>query len=84
MSTIQTPRILPQHLPAFHPSQAGPHTSYTVRILGTVTALNGANGTLTCGNNGDVPLMLKSEGRLQVGKLFEVIGKVSELENGQV
>lgn len=84
MSSIQTPRILPQHLPAFHPSQAGSHTSYTVRLLGTVTALNGASGTLSCGNTGEVTLILKSEGRLQIGKLFEVIGKVSELENGQV
>lgn len=84
MASLQTPRILPQHLQAFHPSQAGEHTSYTVRLLGTVTALYGGGGTLSCGNSGDVTLILKTEGRLQIGKLFEVIGKVSELENGQV
>lgn len=84
MSALQTPRILPHHLPNFHPSQAGEHTSYTVRLLGTVTALYGGGGTLQCGNSGEVPLILKTEGRLQIGKMFEVIGKVSELENGQV
>jgi len=84
MATYQTPRILPEHLQAFHPSQAGAHTSYTVRLLGTVTALFGGGGTLSCGHCGDVTLILKSEGRLQVGKFFEVIGKVAELENGQV
>lgn len=84
MNTYQTPRILPAHLQAFHPSQAGQHTSYTVRLLGTVTALSGNAGTLQCGHTGEVTLILTSNGRLQVGKLFEVIGKVAELENGQV
>lgn len=84
MASMQTPRILPQHLKAFHPSQAGEHTSYTVRLLGTVTALYGGEGTLSCGNTGDVTLILKSGEHLQTGKLYEVIGKVSELENGQV
>ncbi|CAI7620010.1 unnamed protein product [Penicillium bialowiezense] len=84
MNTIpQTPRILPQHLEAFNCAPPGSNTAYTVRLLGTVTALDGANGTLTCGNNGDIALMLKAESHLQIGKLFEVIGKVSPLENGQ-
>ncbi|CAI7585426.1 unnamed protein product [Penicillium glandicola] len=78
--SLQTPRILPSHLHAFHPSGA---SSNTVRILGTVTALHGSTGTLTCGNNGDVTLILKSDARLQVGKLVEVVGKVADLEGGQ-
>jgi hypothetical protein len=82
--SLQTPRILPSHLQAFHPSSAGSHTTYTVRLLGTVTALHGSTGTLTCGNNGDVTLILKSDARLQVGKLVEVVGKVADLEGGQV
>ncbi|KAJ5757639.1 uncharacterized protein N7511_006333 [Penicillium nucicola] len=80
--SLQTPRILPSHLHAFHPSSAGSHTTYTVRLLGTVTALHGSTGTLTCGNNGDVTLILKSDARLQVGKLVEVVGKVADLEGG--
>lgn len=79
--SLQTPRILPSHLHAFHPSST---SSNTVRVLGTVTALHGDSGTLTCGNNGDVTLILKSDARLQVGKLVEVVGKVADLEGGQV
>ena len=55
-----------------------------IRDSGTITALHGNTGTLTCGNNGDVTLMLKPDGRLQVGKLVEVVGKVADLEGGQV
>ncbi|KAJ5558320.1 hypothetical protein N7535_008533 [Penicillium sp. DV-2018c] len=81
--SLQTPRILPTHLHAFHPSSTtGSTTSYTVRILGTVTALHGNTGTLTCGTNGDVTLILKSDARLQVGKLVEVVGKVTDMEGG--
>jgi hypothetical protein len=79
--SLQTPRILPSHLHAFHPSGG---SSNTVRILGTVTALHGSTGTLTCGSNGNVTLILKSDARLQVGKLVEVVGKVADLEGGQV
>jgi hypothetical protein len=82
--SLQTPRILPSHLHAFHPSSSvGSNTTYTVRILGTVTALHGSTGTLTCGTNGDVTLILKSDARLQVGKLVEVVGKVTDLESGE-
>ena len=79
--SIQTPRILPSHLHAFHPSST---SSNTVRVLGTITALHGNTGTLTCGNNGDITLILKPDGRLQVGKLVEIVGKVADLEGGQV
>ncbi|KAJ5782396.1 hypothetical protein N7457_004170 [Penicillium paradoxum] len=80
--SLQTPRILPTHLQAFHPNNTGSHT-YTVRLLGTVTALHGSTGTLTCGTSGDATLILKSDARLQVGKLVEVVGKVADLEGGQ-
>ncbi|EAW17503.1 hypothetical protein Asppvi_005109 [Aspergillus pseudoviridinutans] len=79
--SLQTPRVLPAHLHAFHPSSGS--STHTVRILGTVTALHGDTATITCGNNGDVTLILKSDSHLQMGKLVEVVGKVTELEGGQ-
>ncbi|KKK19997.1 hypothetical protein ARAM_007052 [Aspergillus rambellii] len=81
--SLQTPRILPSHLHAFNPSTAGPRSPPPVRILGTVTALRGDTATITCGNHGDVTLILKTDSHLQMGKLVEVVGKVTELENGQ-
>ncbi|KAJ6071494.1 hypothetical protein N7499_009508 [Penicillium canescens] len=68
--SLQTPRILPPtSTPSTPPALARtPHTP---------------TGTLTCGNNGDVTLILKSDARLQVGKLVEVVGKVADLEGGQ-
>jgi hypothetical protein len=80
--SLQTPRVLPAHLHAFHPSSGS--STHTVRILGTVTALHGDTATITCGDNGDVTLILKSDSHLQMGKLVEVVGKVAELEGGQV
>lgn len=80
--SLYTPRVLPAHLHAFHPSSGS--STHTVRILGTVTALHGDTATITCGNNGDVTLILKSDSHLQMGKLVEVVGKVTELEGGQV
>lgn len=82
--SLQTPRILPSHLNAFHPSSSGPRSTHTVRILGTVTGLRGDQATITCGNNGDVTLLLKPDSHLQMGKLVEVVGKVTDLEGGQV
>ncbi|KKA22745.1 SsDNA binding protein Ssb3 [Rasamsonia emersonii CBS 393.64] len=85
--SLQTPRVLPSHLHAFHPSSSGggprPSTQ-TVRLLGTVTALRGETATITCGNHGDVTLLLKPDSHLQMGKLVEVVGKVTELDGGQV
>lgn len=83
MSHFQTPRILPCHLPAFHPSNTGSHT-YNVRILGTITALQGGNGVLTCGPYGEIAIVLKPDARLQVGKLVELMGKVVDSDNNQV
>lgn len=82
--SLQTPRILPAHLNAFHPSSSGPRSTHTVRLLGTVTALRGDTATIACGNNGDVTLILKPDSHLQMGKLVEVVGKVADLEGGQV
>jgi len=82
--SLQTPRILPAHLHAFHPSSSGPRSTHTVRLLGTVTALRGDMATITCGGNGDVTLILKPDSHLQMGKLVEIVGKVADLEGGQV
>ncbi|GAB1206494.1 hypothetical protein APSETT445_005183 [Aspergillus pseudonomiae] len=78
--SLQTPRVLPAHLHAFHPSNANPHVTNTVRLLGTVTALRGDTATITCGDNGDVTLILKPDSHLQMGKLVEVVGKVTDVE----
>ncbi|KUL90938.1 hypothetical protein ZTR_00684 [Talaromyces verruculosus] len=81
--SLQTPRILPSHLQAFHPSSGGNQRINTVRILGTVSALRGETAVITCGNHGDVTLLLKPDSHLQMGKLVEVVGKVAELNGGQ-
>lgn len=84
--SLQTPRVLPSHLHAFHPAAGAGARSQpsTVRLLGTVTALRGETATITCGNHGDVTLLLKPDSHLQMGKLVEVIGKVTELDGAQV
>ncbi|KAE8348800.1 replication factor A protein 3 [Aspergillus coremiiformis] len=80
--SLQTPRVLPAHLHAFHATPANPHTPTTVRLLGTVTALRGDTATITCGTNGDVTLLLKPDSHLQMGRLVEVVGKVVDVEGG--
>ncbi|PLN76682.1 replication factor A protein 3 [Aspergillus taichungensis] len=81
--SLQTPRILPSHLHAFHPNTAnGPRSTNTVRLLGTVTSLRGDTATITCGNHGDVTMLLKPDAHLQMGRLVEVLGKVVDLEGG--
>ena len=83
--SLQTPRILPSHLHAFHPHTAnGPRSSNTVRLLGTVTSLRGDTATITCGTHGDVTMLLKPDAHLQMGKMVEVVGKVVDLEGGAV
>ncbi|KAA8652614.1 putative ssDNA binding protein Ssb3 [Aspergillus tanneri] len=81
--SLQTPRVLPAHLHAFHPSNTtGPRSTNTVRLLGTVTSLRGDTATLSCGTNGDVNLVLKADSHLQMGKLVEIVGKVTDCEGG--
>lgn len=75
--SLQTPRVLPSHLHAFSGNK-------TVRILGTVSALHGETATITCGSHGDVTLLLKPDSHLQMGKLVEIVGKVTNLDGGQV
>lgn len=82
--SLQTPRILPAHLNAFHPSSGGSRSTHTVRILGTVSGLRGDTATITCGNNGDVTLILKPDSHLKMGTMIEVVGKVADLDGGQV
>ena len=79
--SLQTPRVLPAHLHAFHPS-SGANSTHTIRLLGTVSALHGDTATITCGGNGDVTLVLRPDSHLQMGKLVEVVGKVMDLEGG--
>ena len=78
--SLQTPRILSSHLQAFH----GGQKVHTVRILGTVTALHGQSAVITCGDHGTVTLLLQPDSHLQMGKLTEVVGKVTQLDGGQV
>lgn len=78
--SLQTPRILPQHLANFHPNSGS--STHTVRILGTVSALQGDTAKITCGNHGDVTLILTPDEHLQMGKLVEVVGKVADVEGG--
>ncbi|PYH43835.1 putative ssDNA binding protein Ssb3 [Aspergillus saccharolyticus JOP 1030-1] len=81
--SLQTPRILPAHLHAFHPSSA--NSKHTVRILGTVSALRGDTATITCGSAGEtVTIILNPDSRLQMGKLVEIIGKVTDLDEGGI
>lgn len=75
--SLQTPRVLPSHLHAFSGSK-------TVRILGTVSALHGETAVITCGSHGDVTLLLKPDSHLQMGKLVDIVGKVTDLDGGQV
>lgn len=82
--SLQTPRILPSHLHAFNPATSSSRSAPPVRLLGTVTALRGDTATITCGSHGEVTLILKPDSHLQMGKLVEVVGKVAEVEGGQV
>lgn len=95
--SLATPRILPSHLHAFAPN-THPAIS-TVRMLGTITSLNGDQATLTSCNHETVTLILNrsvnvqpieacstdpcSDSHLSLNSLYEVVGKVINLEGGQ-
>lgn len=81
--SLPTPRLLPEHLHAFlNPgTTVGASTgARTVRILGAVSALRGEYATITCGNHGDVNLVLNRDSHLQMGRMVDVVGKVVEAE----
>ncbi|EEH40484.1 hypothetical protein PAAG_02539 [Paracoccidioides lutzii Pb01] len=77
--SLSTPRLLPEHLHAFvpGPSHQGPTT---IRILGTVSALRGEYATITCGSHGDVTLILNRESHVQLGRMVDVVGRVTQVE----
>ncbi|KAJ5745967.1 hypothetical protein N7520_011149 [Penicillium odoratum] len=80
--SLQTPRVLPQHLSNFHPNNAAAGNIHTVSILGTVSAINGETAKITCGTHGDVTLILTPDENLQMGTLVEVVGKVTDIDGG--
>jgi replication factor A3 len=63
-----TPRILSSHLASF--------PQRIIRLLGKITALHGETATLDCG--GEVTLKLNRDSHFEVGKYYEVVGKVME------
>ncbi|KIX04459.1 uncharacterized protein Z518_05327 [Rhinocladiella mackenziei CBS 650.93] len=78
MATMSTPRILPAHLHAFAPGS----TSYnTVRMLGIITTVSGEQATLTCGSDA-VTILLNRDSHLSVGSLYEIVGRVVNIEGG--
>ncbi|KAJ9653507.1 hypothetical protein H2198_007289, partial [Neophaeococcomyces mojaviensis] len=82
MSTqpLSTPRILPKHLSQFAPSA---HPSITtIRTLGTITSIHGETATLTSGDGETVTLLLNRDSHLSPQGLYEVVGKVVNLEGG--
>lgn len=81
--SLPNPRLLPAHLHAFSPTNPSrPSSTSLVRILGTISNLNGETGTLTCGPYGNCTLLLGRDSHLQVGNAYEIIGKVMPIEQG--
>ncbi|KAJ5279535.1 hypothetical protein N7478_004907 [Penicillium angulare] len=78
--SMQSPRVLPQHLANFQQNAA--KTPHTVRILGTVSELQGETAKIACGTHGEVTIILTPDDHLQMGKLVEVVGKVVNVEGG--
>ncbi|KIV93362.1 hypothetical protein PV10_04579 [Exophiala mesophila] len=77
MNSMSTPRILPAHLHAFAPGSA----TGTVRMLGTITTVSGDQATLTCGSDA-VTILLNRDNHLSVNSLYEIVGKVINLDGG--
>jgi len=78
--SLSTPRILPKHLEQFGPNAHAPVN--TVRLLGTVTSIHGSSATLTSGDGDTVTLILNRDSHLSPQSLYEVVGKVINLEGG--
>lgn len=78
--SLSTPRILPKHLEQFAPTMH-PATG-TVRLLGTITSIHGSSATLTSGDGDSVTLILNRDSHLSPQSIYEVVGKVINLEGG--
>ncbi|EFR04633.1 hypothetical protein MGYG_07640 [Nannizzia gypsea CBS 118893] len=79
--SLVTPRILPEYLQQFYSS--GPTSGRmpsAVRILGRVSSLRGEYATITCGDHGDITLILNRDSHLQMDRMVDVVGKVVEVE----
>lgn len=76
---LVTPRLLPEHLHAF---VAGPNNRApnTVRLLASVTAIRGDYATVTCGDHGDVGIILNRDTHIQVGRMVDLVGRVVEMD----
>ncbi|KAL9113043.1 MAG: hypothetical protein Q9227_002655 [Pyrenula ochraceoflavens] len=81
--SLPTPRILPTHLHAFSPSTLPTSSTPTpvIRLLGTITSLRGDQATLSsCGSS--VTCLLSRDSHLRLNGIYEVLGKVVNLEGG--
>lgn len=76
--SLSTPRILPEHLHNFVESNR--LTPNTIRVLGMVASLRGDYATITCGNHGDISVILNRDTHIQVGSMVDIVGKVVEVE----
>jgi len=79
MSSMSTPRILPAHLHAFAPDATAHNT---VRMLGTISHVNGEQATLACGTD-SVIIFLSRDSHLSVGSMYEIVGKVTNTDDGR-
>lgn len=81
--SLSTPRILPKHLSQFGPSSNVPGGVSGVRLLGTITSIHGSTATLTSGDGDTVTLVLNRDSHISPQAMYEVLGKVINLEGGQ-
>jgi len=51
-------------------------------MLGQITTVSGDQATLTCGSDA-VTILLSRESHVSVGSMFEIVGKVVNLDGGQ-
>lgn len=78
--SLATPRILPKHLDQFGPNSHAPVNA--VRLLGTISSIHASTATLTSGDGDTVTLVLNRDSHLAPQSLYEVVGKVINLEGG--
>ena len=80
-TSLSSPRILPTHLEQFAPTTG--NNGQTVRLLGTITAIHGTQASLTSGDGDTVTLNMQRDSHLSPQSIYEVVGKVINLDNGQ-